>query len=415
MIRMFMRNIYFHNRHGVPTNQPVLLASNHPTAFIDPCVLGIFIDSPLYNMTRGDIFRKPFFRRLMESVNMFPVFRLRDGYKGRDRNDQVFEFCRQKLEHKRVVTIYVEGEHHLEYRVRPIQKGIARIAFGTFEKHELHDLQIIPAGCNYVYGDRPRDEVMVNIGAPIYVRDYWEEYQLDPNAATNRLLSDIAARLKMICLDIEDPRDDQLANQLLTLRRSEIAESLLPIVRYQNRRFLAEKAVCNRINNMPEEEKTQLALQAGAYFRALQENGLTDAALIHPEWGATYRLLFFVAGFFPFLLGYLAYWPVNNLARYVTQKTVRKREFVSSVWMGVEHLSSMVYYFLLFLLSLFTRNPWWIALALILPILGWFSIHYGEAWMRWMSARSARNHAERSRLLALRQVLQQYETPVEGV
>ena len=29
---------------------------------------------------------------------MFPVFRQRDGYQGRDRNDEVFEFCQQKLQ-----------------------------------------------------------------------------------------------------------------------------------------------------------------------------------------------------------------------------------------------------------------------------------------------------------------------------
>ena len=59
-----------------------------------------------------------------------------------------------------MVTIYVEGEHHLEKRVRPIQKGIVRIAFGACEKlgDDLKDLQIIPVGVNYVAGDQWRDE-----------------------------------------------------------------------------------------------------------------------------------------------------------------------------------------------------------------------------------------------------------------
>ncbi|MBK6997472.1 MAG: 1-acyl-sn-glycerol-3-phosphate acyltransferase [Lewinellaceae bacterium] len=78
--RMLFRKIYFHNRKGVPANKPVLIASNHPTAFIDPIFLCVFLEPPVYNMTRGDIFRKPFYRKLMEHCNMFPVYRQRDGY-----------------------------------------------------------------------------------------------------------------------------------------------------------------------------------------------------------------------------------------------------------------------------------------------------------------------------------------------
>ena len=93
--RKLFQKIHLHNRKGVPANKPVLIASNHPTAFIDPLFFCIFFDPPVYNMTRGDIFRKPFFRKLLEHCNMFPVYRQRDGYDKRDRNDEVFEYCQK--------------------------------------------------------------------------------------------------------------------------------------------------------------------------------------------------------------------------------------------------------------------------------------------------------------------------------
>jgi 1-acyl-sn-glycerol-3-phosphate acyltransferase len=402
MLRAFLRKIYIYNRQGVPTDKPALLAANHPTAFLDPSVLGVFLYPPLYYMTRGDIFEKPFFRKLMESINMFPVFRMRDGYSSRDRNDEVFEFCRQKLIQRRVVAIYVEGEHHLEYRVRPIQKGIARIAFDTLERHELPDLQIIPAGCNYLYGDRPRDEVTLNIGEPIPLSAYREEYQHNQAAATNRLLADIETGLKKICLHIDDPSDDDLALQMLTLCRSETAASLIPIVEYHNRRFVAEKGVCDRINMLSQEEKAALRQKTDSYFKMIQDAGLHDDALMHPEWGSLPRLALFLSGFLPFLIGFITSYPVIWLAKYVTRKTVKKREFVSSVRMGVGHLGGMLYYFLLFLGSLLSWTPWWIALALALPALGWFTMFYRENWVRWYTARQARRHPERERLLEMR-------------
>ena len=413
MLRGFMRKMYVHNRHGVPANTPVLLASNHPTAFVDPCVLCVFLDPPLYNMTRGDIFKKPFFRRLLESINMFPVFRMRDGYGSRDRNEEVFEFCRQRLAHRGVVTIYVEGEHHLERRVRPIQKGIIRIAFGTLEQHHLDDLQIVPVSCNYVYGDRPRDEVMMNVGAPIFLRDYWVDYQRDPNGATARLVADIESKLKTICLHIDNPADDDLAEQLLTLVRGNMAGSLVPIVEYQNKRFEAEKSLCDRLNALPGDEKAALREAAKTYFNALAARGLHDDALVHPEWGAWGRLLFFALGLAPMVLGRLGSLPVVALARYVTKKVVKKREFLSSVHMGVGFLWGMLYYLLWFLASLPTGNPWWIALSMVLPVLGWFDMFYRENWVRWRRARRALRHSDRNMLLGLRQVLQQHKAFVK--
>lgn len=402
MLRAFLRKIYIHNRQGLPEDKPVLLACNHPTAFLDPCLLGTFLYPPLYYMTRGDIFKKPFFRRLMESINMFPVFRLRDGFSNRDRNDEVFEFCRQKLLEHRVVAIFVEGEHHLEYRVRPLQKGIIRIAFEAMQKLELPELQIIPAGCNYLYGDRPRDEVMLNIGTPIPLLRYREEYQNNQIAATNRLLADIETGLKEICLHIEDPADDHLTVQLLTLCRSENAPSLIPIVEYHNRRFLAEKAVCDQVNDLTQEAKSNLRIKADRYFETLQSAGLTDEALMHPEWGSWPRFLLMLPGFLPFLVGYLSSYPVVWLARTITKKVVKKREFVSSVHMGIGHLGGIVYYTLWFLCCLFTWNPWWIALALTLPALGWFAMFYRETWTRWISARRALRHPARRHLLDMR-------------
>ena len=240
---LLFRKIYLHNRPGVKPNTPVLIAANHPTAFIDPIFFTTFFDPPVYNMTRGDIFRKPLFRKILESCNMFPVFRQRDGYQGRDRNDEVFEFCQKKLLSRVSVNIFVEGEHHLDKRVLPLQKGIARIAFGTYDRHRLEDLQIVPVGCNYIFGDRTRDEAKIIVGTPLFIKNYWPTYEQNPNAAINQLCRDILKSLKSICYHIEDPADDALAEQVLSLWRNDHPAERLPIVEHQAARFWAEKAL----------------------------------------------------------------------------------------------------------------------------------------------------------------------------
>jgi len=402
MLLAFFRKIYLNNLKGVPTNAPVILAGNHPTAFVDPILLCLFLDPPIYNMTRGDIFKKPFYRKLMESINMFPVYRVRDGYATRDRNDEVFDYCIEKLRQERVVTIYVEGEHHLEKVVRPAKKGFARIAFGAFERYAQDNLQIIPAGCNYQWGDRPRDTTMVNIGPPIFVKDYWALYQENQALAINKLCADLEAALKKVCFHLEDPEDAPLTEQLLELHRSTHLFTALPIIQYNTQRFELEKAVCDRVNVMPASEKQGLKTETDAYFSELASAGVSDLALMTPQRGKLSGLILFVLGFIPFIVGYLSSWPLMRLAHWSTYKLVKKREFIGSVMMGIGFLAGFVYYLLWLIVGIVTLHPFWIGLTISLPLLGWFSVFYREMWAGWVAARKAKFHPKRAELLAQR-------------
>ncbi len=400
--RAFFRSVHINNRKAVLAKTPVLLAANHPTAFVDPLLLCEYLAPPIYNMTRGDIFRKPFFRKLMESANMFPVFRRRDGYVGRDRNDEVFDWCVEKLRQGQTVVIYVEGEHHLEKRVRPAQKGMARIAFEAYQRYQQPDLQVIPAGCNYQYGDRPREEAMVNIGAPIFVRDYWEEYLRSPAAAVLRLSRDVEAALKTVCFHLDSTDDDVLAEQLLTLHRSENPQPLLPVVHFDSQRFAKEKAVLDQLNEMPNAPKNGLRDRAGLYFQTLEKKGLEDGTLLNPPWGSGSWLLFLIAGFLPFLAGWLSSWPIRAITYWVADTKVKKKEFYGSIVLGVSFFSGFVYYWVWIIASLCSAHLMWIAAALLLPVLGWFSILYREIFDRWQMARKAINNGESAQLLELR-------------
>ncbi len=87
----------------------------------------------------------------------------------------------------------------------------------------------------------------------------------------------------------------------------------------------------------------------------------------------------------------------------MADKKVKKKEFYGSVVLGVGFLSGLVYYLLWIIICLFTGDPRWIALALVLPLLGWWSILYRELGERWLAARKARSYPQRTRLLTLRQ------------
>ena len=403
--RLLFRKIYLHNRRGIKPNTPVLIAANHPTAFIDPIFFTSFFDPPVYNMTRGDIFRKPFFRKILESCNMFPVFRQRDGYQRRDRNDEVFEYCQNKLLNRVAVNIFVEGEHHLDKRVLPLQKGIARIAFGTYERYRLDDLQIVPVGCNYVYGDRTRDEVKIIVGQPLYIKDYWPSYEQSPGLAINQLCKDILTALKSICYNIEDTTDDILAEQLLHLWRNDHPAEHLPIVEHQAPRFWGEKSVLDQLNALEEPEKNLLRLQVGTYFSAIEKAGLNDEAVTHPEHGKLEWLMFLLPAAPIALFGYLVVWPLRWLVYRIARKSVKKREFFTSVLMGVSVLLGIIYFAGMLFTGLILGASWLVTLALLMPLLMWLSAFWKETTLRWKAARKALVHPEKNQFLSLRKAI----------
>ncbi|MBK6994122.1 MAG: 1-acyl-sn-glycerol-3-phosphate acyltransferase [Lewinellaceae bacterium] len=400
--RLLFRKIYLHNRQIVKPNTPILLAANHPTAFIDPIFFTSFFDPPVYNMTRGDVFRNPIFRKFLMSCNMFPVFRQRDGYQGRDRNDEVFEFCQQKLLSGVTVNIFVEGEHHLDKRVLSPQKGIARIAFGTYERHRLDDLQIVPVGCNYVNGDCTRDEAKIIVGTPLFVKDYWPAYEQNPAAAINQLCQDIHKSLKLICYQIEDRADDALAEQLLSLWRNDHPAGHLPIVEYQAPRFWGEKALLDRLNEMALTEKQRLRDCSTEYFFALDKAGLTDEGLKHPEYASRGWLLFLIFASPIAILGFSIGWPVRWLVYRIAHKVVKKREFYTSVLMGMGVVVGGLYFAGILITGLLTDMTWLVTLSLLMPLLAWVSVFWKETLVRWNEARKANAHMLREQLLTLR-------------
>ncbi|MBU6342359.1 MAG: 1-acyl-sn-glycerol-3-phosphate acyltransferase [Bacteroidetes bacterium] len=402
MLLGFFRKIYKNNVKGVPSDAPVILAGNHPSAFVDPVLLCLSIDPPLYNMTRGDIFAKPFYRKLLESINMFPVYRTRDGFTDRDRNDPVIAYCVGKLAENRVVGIFIEGEHHLDKRVRAPKKGFAHIAFAAYARNQQPDLQVIPAGCCYYWGDRPRDTAFLNIGSPIYVRDFWNDYVENPARGVLLLTRTVEAALKKLCYHIDDPQDDAWVEQLLEMHRSDQPDMALPIIHYNTNRFEGEKAVCDFVNRLDKERKMELRIKTEAYFSSLEQNGLQDLGLMTPHRGGWLHLIWFLLGFIPFIIGFISSWPIIGLARWGTDRLVKKREFKSSIWMGIGFFTGVIYYGLLFLVGILTCHPFWMGLTLSLPFLGWFYMFYRDMWVGWRASRKALDSTERNAILLQR-------------
>ena len=197
-LRIFFRKIYFSNAEVIPWGKPLIIASNHPTAFMEPLIYCSLLRQPLHSITRGDVFTHPFFGKILKSLYMVPIFRFKDGFGNLKLNNASFEHCYQTLADNKAILIFSEGRTKLEKRLRPIQKGTARMAFGTWESlgNTDLDIQIVPVGLNYVSGNCFRDEVMIRFDAPISLRDYEKMYHENPIRSVTKLTEELKNRLE---------------------------------------------------------------------------------------------------------------------------------------------------------------------------------------------------------------------------
>lgn len=97
-LQQYFRRIDLAGLENIPEGVPVILAANHPTAFLEPCIMACFSGHTLNFLVRGDMFRKGIHDWLLRSLNMLPIFRIRDGgYVNLKQNYATFAACNEAL------------------------------------------------------------------------------------------------------------------------------------------------------------------------------------------------------------------------------------------------------------------------------------------------------------------------------
>jgi len=219
-IQFFFSSIEINGKENIPApGVPMIYTANHQSAFLDAVIIGSLTREPVYYLARADVF-SGLMRYFLEAINMMPIYRMRDGYKNLSKNDQIFEKCHKILKDKKRLLIFPEGNQSIDYFLRPLTKGIARIALNT--QNTIDDeIQIIPAGINYFNHLHSGHKVILNYGKPIPVSKYSELFAENNNKAYTTLLKDLSPAIKEQML-IPNDSDDYPTQKKIFNKTNEI-------------------------------------------------------------------------------------------------------------------------------------------------------------------------------------------------
>lgn len=222
VLRYYYRNIDLTGLENIPKDAAVVLAANHPTAFIEPCILACFQPRTLWFLARGNLFKNAFFKGLLSAVHILPVFRMEDGGYGKLKNNfGTFDACYKALSQGKAIMNLAEGRCIHEKALRPMRKGTARLALGAMQRDPtLKEVYIVPVGCNFTHADRVRDQVMIRFGEPILASAFMDEFRSSEAVAIKNLTSHLRSRLSPLVVQFPDRDRAALGEARLELDRA---------------------------------------------------------------------------------------------------------------------------------------------------------------------------------------------------
>lgn len=195
-LKIFFGGVKIIGKEKFPKDGAVLLAPNHQGAFMDAVVAGVYTKKPVSFLTRADVFNK-WTNPILKSLNMMPIYRIRDGIQSLSQNDAVFDTCFKMLSEEKVILIFPEGNHGKEHYLRPLSKGTARLALDARDQIDPEKkIYIVPVGINYLSHSRPLARLFLNYGDPIALNEYMELYREHKQKGYNKLKQDLSEAMK---------------------------------------------------------------------------------------------------------------------------------------------------------------------------------------------------------------------------
>ena len=381
---IFYKKVYTSGLENIPDEGPVIFAPNHQNALMDALIITSIKNWQPVFMARADIFAGQFVRQLLFFMKILPIFRIRDGKESLKQNDAIFQKAVKVLKKKRFLVIYPEASHQGKRHLRPLKKGITRIAFMAEEATNYTlGVKIVPVGINYQNYFNFRSNALINFGKPIVVNDFRELYKENPQKANHELIKCIADGIRPLIIDINNSDYyDNFETARMIFAPYIIRKERKIVNNFKNTVYAGQKFVkmLDEISCSDTQTFNQLNSQLAEYRELLKLENLRDW-VIRRDVGflsvfARTMLLLSTSpiALFGFINNFIPYW----LPWLITRK-IKDKNFHTSIRFGVYMIAfPLVFYPLIFVLLAKFTEPWWVKYVYmaLLPITGIFAHRY---------------------------------------
>lgn len=381
VITVFFKRHKISNIKNIQVKGPVILAMNHPNAFMDPVAFSSMTYPPRVRyLARGDAFKKGIVTWILESLGIIPIFRMQDaGKDGLMKNNETYQSVNKLLSRNKKIIIFAEGICIQERRLRPLKKGVPRMVFGAMNEFDLNDLTVVPIGINYSNPSQFRSKVFFNIGEPIHINDYMSSYQLAPAKTMNSFLVDLAAKMKSLIIHINHIRSETVIGHLEIILKSDYFKKNKWNVDDVEHDFLFSMQLVDVINKAEDhcpEVVAVLTKKTCTYFEQLEKHNLRDwlvdphfQLIKFPYLKVILQWCLIIISLPIYIIGLLTNFIPYKLSYLITTKKVRLKEFKASFYMGIGAVLFLVNYIALYTIPSVLYSAWLGVLVVMISFL----------------------------------------------
>ncbi|MBC7901872.1 MAG: 1-acyl-sn-glycerol-3-phosphate acyltransferase [Gemmatimonadaceae bacterium] len=405
-LRFFYRKIYVSGLENIPPNGPAILIANHHSSLMDAAVIGILSKRAVHFFTRGDVFVNGPVKRILSWLHMMPVHAHGGGRKTINANDSSFSEAEKILASGGVIIFFPESTSHIERQIYPLRKGVFRLAFGTVSKQGHHfNIPIVPVGISYAHPTKSRTDLLINMGEPIDLAAYRDNYETNSPATLLRISKDAYTALCKECLHIDDPSRLVAADFLLAIHRTDIRTDDGKWAIKSKTNFQQQKEICNKINTISDAEVTRIQMAGESYFEELKKKGISDTTVVGKNSHTSLPGL--IAGLPVFITGIL----LNSLpifvARKIADKKVYRKDFYSWIFVACYTVLYFLWLTLLTILLFIFGGQYALAGLIITIASGIFAFKYTGWYKQYLDNRAwvTLDQDEKNNLVAARQTL----------
>ena len=376
-------------KENIPAEGPVIFAPNHTNALMDAIAVHAIVkrNLPIIFLARADLFRNKNAAKFLRFIKIMPAFRMRDGMENLGKNNEVFDQCVEALDNNKALGIMPEGNQEVERKLRPLVKGIFRIAFAAQKKYgNQTGVKIIPVGLDFGSIIKANKHIIINVGSPIEVSEYMKNYAENPVNATNEIRDRLRTDLENLSFNLASENyyhcfetATEVANKSVL---TELQLTNNTINRFKARQKIAEKLII--LEKSRPDEVRKLDLFCSEYTELLTELNLKSWVLDTNPSSILTLLLFGALEILTlpvFLIGFSL-----NAIPFLTPLLIRKyiikpefTGFISSLQFGLGMLTFPLFYILqTAFFGFFTNAAWWY-------ILLFFFMQYplGKMALKW--------------------------------
>jgi 1-acyl-sn-glycerol-3-phosphate acyltransferase len=201
-LHFYAKKIKVYGKNKIPKKGAVLFAINHPNALMDPLFVTSNSKRENHYLVRADVFKKPLIKKALASLNLMPIYRIRDGRNQLSNNQEVFEKCFDILKRGETLIIFPQGGHSRDRNIKPLSKGFTRIVFGALEKNPTLEITVIPVGVTYQNSSSFPSKVSIHFGELINSREILSKNEKPK--AINILKNEVRNQLEKLTVHIPD-------------------------------------------------------------------------------------------------------------------------------------------------------------------------------------------------------------------